>query len=115
MIKILLIILALSVYGCATYTTTSEGTLIHENMVEDIETGETTEEWIIDLLGPPTKREALEDGKEKISYIYTEKRVPKYFMGTVTDESKAITAKNLLEIVVKDGIVFSYRYKSRVK
>ncbi len=113
--KILLIILLLSVYGCATYTTTTEGTLIHENMVADIETGETTEEWIIDLLGPPTTREPLEDGKEKISYVYTEKRVPKYLMGTITDESKTITARNLLEIVIKDGVVFSYRYKSRVK
>jgi len=113
--KILLIILALSIYGCATYTTTTEGTLIHENMIADIETGETTEEWIVDLLGPPAKRESLEDDKEKLVYIYTEKSVPKYFFNTVVNESKTITTKNVLEIVIKDGVVFSYKYKSRVK
>ena len=113
--KVLLIILALLVYGCATYTTTTEGTLIHENMISSIETGETTEEWIIDLLGPPTKRESLEDDKEKLVYIYTEKSVPKYFFNTVVDESKAIVSKSVLEVVIKDGIVFSYKYKSRVK
>ncbi len=113
--KALLIILALLVYGCATYTTTSEGPLIHENMIAGIETGETTEEWIIDLLGPPTKRESLEDDKEKLVYIYTEKSVPKYFFGTVADESKTIISNSVLVIVIKDGIVFSYNYKSRVK
>jgi outer membrane protein assembly factor BamE (lipoprotein component of BamABCDE complex) len=113
--KILLIIAALSIYGCATYTTTTEGTLIHENMVADIETGETTEEWIIDLLGEPTQREALKDGKEKLVYIYTEKNVPQYFFGIIKDESNTIESKNELEIVIKNGTVYSYRYKSRSK
>jgi outer membrane protein assembly factor BamE (lipoprotein component of BamABCDE complex) len=113
--KILLIVLLLSIYGCATYTTTTEGNLIHENMIADIETGETTEEWIIDLLGEPTKRESIGGDKEKLLYIYTEKSVPKYFFNTVVDESKTIVSKSVLEIVIKEGTVFSYKYKSRVK
>jgi outer membrane protein assembly factor BamE (lipoprotein component of BamABCDE complex) len=113
--KVLLILLALSIYGCTTYTTTTEGTLIHENMVADIETGETTKEWIIDLLGEPTEKSMLKDGKEKMVYIYTEKSVPRYFFNTIADESNAIISKNVLEIVIKDGTVFSYKYKSRVK
>ena len=113
--KLLTLLLAFSIYGCATYTTTTEGTLVHENMVADIETGETTEEWIIDLLGEPTKRTALKNGKEKLVYIYTEKNVPKYFFGMIKDESGTIESKNELEIVIKDGTVFSYRYKSRSK
>ena len=113
--KILLLILALSIYGCATYTTTSKGTLVHENMVADIETGETSEEWIIDLLGEPTNREELKNGKERLLYIYTEKNVPRYFFGMIKDESGTIESKNELEIVIKDGTVFSYRYKSRSK
>lgn len=113
--KVLLILLALSIYGCTTYTTTTEGTLIHENMVAEIETGETTKEWIIDLLGEPTKKSMLKDGKEKMVYTYTEKSVPKYFFSTIADESNAIVSKNVLEIIIKDGTVFSYKYKSRVK
>ncbi len=112
---ILLVILAVTLYGCGTYTTTTEGTLIHENMITSIETGVTTEEWIIDLLGEPTEKESLTDDKEKLVYIYTEKSVPKYIMGAVVDESRTIVSKNILEVVVKDGIILSYKYKSSVK
>ncbi len=113
--KVLLIVLLLALYGCATYTTTTEGTLIHENMINDIETGETTEEWITDLLGEPTKRESLKNGKERLLYIYTERSVPRYLFNTVADESKTIVSKSVLDIVIKDGTVFSYRYKNQVK
>lgn len=108
--KILMAMVCASlVYGCAQYVTKTEGRVIDQVFVKQIEPGVTPRKLVIDMFGEP-KEVRTEDGVETLVYEYVERRYPTV-MG-YTKEDKAKVTRNVLEIRIKNDTVSSYKYKS---
>ena len=104
--------------GCSSAMTRKtesvEGARIERQAVIDgIKPGETTRQTVIDAFGPPTSVSA-EDGSEKITYEFKEKKVPVYF-GVVENETARTETSATLEVIFKGDIVSSFRYRASEK
>ncbi len=92
-------------------TESVEGARIERQAVIDkIKPGETTRQMVLDAFGPPTSINT-HDGAEKITYEFTEKKVPVYF-GVVENETARTSSAATLEVIFKGDIVSSFRYRS---
>ena len=103
----LLILLA----GCVTVETEVSGRQIQSESVMQIKPGVTTRSSAIDLFGNPTEI-SNSDGVETLLYVYKEERTPVYFGGMVQLDPQKKNEYKSLELVIKDGIVDSYRFKT---
>jgi outer membrane protein assembly factor BamE (lipoprotein component of BamABCDE complex) len=112
--KSILIILGLSfaVYlaGCATFETSTTGTMIENDKVDSIEPGITTRADILNVFGTPTETNS-EGGVEKMLYTYNETKVPVY-LARIKNKAGAQKTSTTLEIILKGDIVSSYKFSS---
>ncbi|HBO83678.1 MAG: hypothetical protein A2073_05985 [Deltaproteobacteria bacterium GWC2_42_11] len=106
----LVITLFISIYGCATIETKTEGNKIDKSMVESIKPGITTKKAIIEIFGYPSKSNKKDDETEEFIYNHTEKKVSSYFKGFIVNEKDAEKTNSTLEIVIKNDIVVGYRF-----
>ncbi|MDP2690171.1 MAG: outer membrane protein assembly factor BamE [Deltaproteobacteria bacterium] len=97
--------------GCSTAVTHTEGTRVEKDAVLRIEPGKTTRQMVIEAFGSPT--EITSSGnEEKMTYVFTEKKVPAYLGGLVENEMKATEETTTLEVTLSEDIVRSFRFKS---
>jgi len=96
--------------GCTTVVHT-QGTKIDRESVLGIKTGETTRDQILSTFGTPTDIVA-EGNEEKLIYVFKEQRVPGYLGGLVESEIQSSESVSSLELVLRDNIVRSYRFKT---
>ena len=101
----------LALPGCASYKTYTEGPPIHEATVKGILPGVTKRDEVISTFGQPSSITTEAEGVEKLYYVYTVKRVPSYFGGTIEDTSGAMVRETHLEVIVKNGTVLNYDFK----
>ncbi len=107
--KILLLTLALSLAGCTTVETQSKGHRIQSDSVMQIKPGVTTRASAIDLFGNPTEI-TNKDGVETFLYLYSEDKTPTFFGGLIQMESQKKSDTKSLKLVIKDGVVTSYKF-----
>lgn len=96
--------------GCTAVTKT-EGTKIDRAKVLELKPGSTTRQAVIAAFGTPTEI-SYENNEEKMVYSFKEKKVPAYLGGLVENEALRKEAATVLELVFRNDVVWSYRFKS---
>lgn len=107
---------ALLLSGCfgATY-----GRKFDTSRISEIKKGQTTKQEIIAMFGQAKQRMIRPDGKEALTYLYTEGRMktnPLIFVPIVNlfvllfSKTKVESEARTLSIVLKDGVVDDYAY-----
>jgi hypothetical protein len=81
------------------------GTPIEKAKVVQIVPGTTDEAKIVEMFGPPEKKEMIGAGETK--YVYG------YFYQEPKVWTKSIQHKTSLEVLMKDGVVQKYEYKKQ--
>lgn len=97
--------------GCTTVVRT-QGTQIDRDKVMGIKAGETTRQEVLDTFGAPTDISVEGGGEEKLTYVFRKKRTPGYLGGLVENEVQSKESVSTLELVLKNNIVSSYRFKN---
>jgi len=100
--------------GCSTVTTKTtktQGTKIEKEAALKLKPGVTTRDAVISAFGNPAET-ITENGEERLKYVYTEKQVKSYFGGTIQDEVTGGKATTTLEVVIKNNVVDSYKFKT---
>ncbi|OGP15367.1 MAG: hypothetical protein A2054_10545 [Deltaproteobacteria bacterium GWA2_55_10] len=100
----------LLIAGCMSVTKT-EGTRIDRSKVLELKPGATTRQAVIAAFGTPTEI-SYENNEEKMVYSFREKKMPAYFGGLVENEALRKEAVTSLELVFRNDVVWSYRFKS---
>lgn len=95
--------------GCTTIVKT-EGNRIDKSRLANLKPGETTRQMIFEYFGTPTSIEN-ENNEEKMVYVFREKKVPA-LGNLVENELRATESVSTLELVLRDNVVYSYRFKS---
>lgn len=103
--------LALTLAGCTSAVVHTEGVKVDSAQVLNIKTGSTTRQEVLQMFGTPTEVNN-ETNEEKMVYVFKKKTVPTYFGGLIESEAQSKEALSTLEIVLRDGVVYSYRFKS---
>ena len=109
--RILTSLLVISLLGCAAVSTDKEGTRLYRDQVLQIKPGVTTRQAAMDLFGEPTEITS-EGDQERFTYTFKEKKTRSYFGGLVEDQTKQREATTKLELIIRDGIVYSYNFSS---
>ncbi len=112
--KLLLIIMAAGLIGCTGVLKTTEGTKFSREEIKQIKAGTSTKEDVVALLGKPDKTDT-ENGMVKYIYTYRVRKVPTYLGGLFERPGGATTTTRQLEILIKDGTVYSYKFKEMVE
>jgi outer membrane protein assembly factor BamE (lipoprotein component of BamABCDE complex) len=105
----ILLILVLAGVGCTYTPRSSEGTQISSAKIQELKIGQTTESDLSRLFGSPTKRERRADGTEVWQYTHTRVLNPT-LGGTVVIEPIQREVDETFELVLKNGVVQSYRF-----
>jgi hypothetical protein len=107
-VTLMLLLLA----GCAAVKVESRGTEIMEEPSKVIRAGVTTKDEVIKHYGEPS-RVSERDGSEELVYESVKVETPSYLGGLVINEAgRAITEKRL-DVVIRDGVVQSYRFEAK--
>lgn len=102
---------ALSLAGCTSAVVHTEGVKVESAQVLNIKTGSTTRQDVLQMFGTPT--EVNNEGNEdKMVYVFKKKTVPTYFGGLIESEAQSKETSSTLEITLRDGVVYSYKFKS---
>lgn len=98
--------------GCTTIKVEKTGMEIVDAPVKVLKVGVTTKAEVIKLYGEPSKVSMKEDSEE---LIYESKTVetPSYMGGLVINEAGRVVTLKRLEVVVRGGVVQSYRFESK--
>lgn len=104
-------VFALTLAGCASAIVRTEGVRIDRAQVLDIKVGSTTRQEVLQAFGSPTAVNNENDA-EKMVYVFRKKTVPTYFGGLIESEAQRKEASSTLEIVLRNGVVDSYSFKS---
>ncbi|MBI5599187.1 MAG: hypothetical protein HY890_05550 [Deltaproteobacteria bacterium] len=112
--RLLWILPAISLIGCAGTVSKTEGARFEKTQVLEIKPGSTTREAVIAAFGQPAET-STENGAEKLVYVFKEHKTPTLFGGLVESELNAKDQTTTLEVVIKAGVVDEYRYKVAVR
>lgn len=108
--RLMMLVPAILLAGCMSVTKT-EGTRIDKAQVLEIKAGSTSRQAVIGAFGTPTEV-SYENNEERMIYRFKEKKVPAYMGGLVENEAKSRESVTVLELVFRDNVVWSYKYKS---
>ena len=108
---IIVAVFALALAGCASAIVQTEGVKIDRAQALNIKIGSTTRQDVLQTFGSPTAVNN-ENNEEKMVYVFRKKTVPTYFGGLIESEAQRKEASSTLEIVLRNGVVDSYRFKS---
>ena len=104
-----IMIAALVITGCASVTKT-EGVKVDREKVLELKPGVTSRQMVLDTFGSPTEV-SFENNEERMSYVFKEKKTPAYLGGMVENDVMSREKKTVLEIVLRNDVVYTYRYK----
>lgn len=108
--RLIWVLPAIMLIGCAGVASKTEGTRFEKAQVLEIRPGTTTKEAVITAFGQPSETKT-EDGSEKLIYVFKERKTPTYFGGLVENELNAKDDTSTLEVVIKENVVTEYKYK----
>lgn len=97
--------------GNCSYTLTStQGVHITPDQMQEIKLGRTTEMDLLKLLGSPSKKERMLSGNERLLYESVRTESLTFPWGYKAKGLLDKEAYEAFEVILKDGIVQSYRY-----
>jgi outer membrane protein assembly factor BamE (lipoprotein component of BamABCDE complex) len=99
--SLVVVVLLAFTFGCA--PSVLEGRKIDADKVKQIQPGTTDVNKLVELLGTPTKTDKTPDGD--LTYIYTYRTGEPYWWTLDT------TSGQNLDVVLKNGIVNTYRFR----
>ena len=102
--------LVLALEGCYYTLRSTEGNKISAAQVQEIKLGKTTEMDLLNILGPPSKKEVKADGTEVLRYIHTTWENPTLPGGYVMYGLFDRETEEIFEIILKDHVVQSYHF-----
>jgi len=97
--------------GCTTVVAKGDGPKIDKALVMELKPGVTDKKAVIGAFGEPAEASSA-NNEEKLLYIYKEKKTPVYLGGLIENQAGEVSVNTTLEIILKDGVVNSYKYKS---
>jgi hypothetical protein len=109
-LRSVLLALFISPGSCSYTLTSTQGLQVSSAQIQKIKLGRTTEMDLVKLLGPPSKKERLLSGNERLLYESTAVKSLTFPGGY---EAKGFFDKEedeVFEVILKNGIVQSYRY-----
>ncbi len=109
--RAIIAILVLSMTGCTMVETRTEGRRLDSAEILQLKPGITTRQAAIDLFGAPTEI-TNKDGEEQLVYTFKEKKIPSYFGGLLVNESNITEEASTLILIIRDSIVFSYKFNN---
>lgn len=112
--RLFLIMVAVGLIGCAGVMKTTEGTNFSAEEIQQIKAGTSTKEDVIALLGKPDEQKS-ENGMVKYIYTYKVRKTPTYLGGLIVRRSGARTTTRQLEVLIKDGTVYSYKFREEIE
>ena len=104
----LLCILTLS--GCYYTLQSTQGSKISSAQIQEIKLGKTTEADLLKILGPPSKKERTLSGNERLTYLFSRTESLTFVGGYVAKGVLDREQEEGFEIILRNGIVQSYRY-----
>jgi hypothetical protein len=106
------ILLVLFVFqgGCSYTLTSTQGAQVSSAQIQKIKLGRTTEMDLVKLLGPPSKKERLLSGNERLLYESTAVKSLTFPWGYKAKGFFDKEEDEVFEVILKNGIVQSYRY-----
>jgi hypothetical protein len=110
LIAIIFLILFVLLGGCSYTLISTEGVKVSSKQIQEIKLGRTNEMDLLKLLGPPSKKERLLSGNVRLIYESTEVKSLTFPWGYKAKGLLDQEEDEVFEIVLKDGIVQSYRY-----
>ncbi len=97
--------------GCATVVVKGDGPKIDKTLVMELKPGVTDKKAVIGAFGEPAEAGSA-NNEERLLYIYKEKKTPVFFGGLIENQAGEVSVNTTLEIILKDGVVNSYKYKT---
>ena len=97
--------------GCTSIIVKSDSPKIDKAQVMELKPGVTDKKSVLAAFGEPTEANSA-DNEEKLVYTYKEKTTPVYLKGLIENEAGGTKTSTTLEIILKDGVVNSYNYKT---
>ena len=77
-------------------------------LLDSIEPGVTTKDWVIDNFGEPDREKHLKDGEEVLIYENTRHKSSDFSLFLLIDSHSSEDIKEVLSFKIKDGKVESY-------
>jgi len=112
--KTLLTIFLAALIGCSGVVVNTEGVKLDRAVISRIEPGVSTRADVIELLGEPSDI-YIDEGSERLIYRFKEKKTPTYAGGLVENELGGRTTTKTLQVVIKDGVAASYKFKEEAE
>ena len=82
--------------------------------MKQIRAGTSTSDDVVALLGQPDEKKDV-DGMVKYVYTYRVKKTPTYLGGLITRSGSARTTTRKLEVLIKNGVVYSYKFREEAE
>jgi hypothetical protein len=108
-----MLILSVTLTGCATVELGKEGRKIEEKNIKKIMPGSTTREEVVEIFGEPKEIIEKAAGREELFFEHKVNEASTYLGGLVIDKKRAREQKYTLMVIIKDNIVESYRYEMK--
>ena len=105
-----LIGLFISLVSCSYTLTSTEGVKVSSAQIQGIKLGRTTETDLVKLLGPPSKKERMISGHDRLIYESTEVKSLTFPGGFKAEGFLDKEEDEVFEVPLKDGVVQSYRF-----
>ncbi len=81
---------------------------VGNEMLKQIECGQTTKDWLVAALGEPTEQSMTEDGTEILRYRCTEKKDNQFILFPIVFVDDEKETDHSVSFEIKDGIVQRY-------
>ncbi len=109
----LLLSLFLFLGSCSYSLNSTQGIKVSSGQIEKIKLGRTTEMELLTLLGPPTKKERVLGGGQRLLYESVDINSVTFPGGYQASGFLDREQEEIFEVILKDGIVQSYQYLKR--
>jgi len=106
----ILLPLSLLLGACSYSLNSTQGVKVSSGQIENIKLGRTTEMELLTLLGPPTKKERVLGGGQRLLYESTDINSLTFPGGYQASGFLDREKEEIFEVILKDGIVQNYQY-----
>jgi hypothetical protein len=96
--------------ACSYSLNSTQGVKVSSGQIENIKLGRTTEMELLTLLGPPTKKERVLGGGQRLLYESTDINSLTFPGGYQASGLLDREKEEIFEVILKDGIVQNYQY-----
>ena len=90
------------------HTSDSSDYAISKSLLDSVEPGITTKDWVIDNFGEPDRERHMKDGEEVLIYEDTKHKSSHFSLFLIFNSHTSEDIKEVISFRIKDGVVKSY-------